>query len=354
MRILTICGTRPELVRLSRIIPKLDKLCEHTFVHTGQNYDPKLRDIFFKELEVRPPDISWGMALNTVGQQVGYVLQKAEETLAQVSPDRVLILGDTNSALSSYMARRMGIPVYHMEAGNRCHDLRSPEEANRVAIDHWSTVLMPYTERSRGNLLREGIAAQDIYVIGNPIFEVLYRVPFTKVLKQEGLEPGGYFLVTLHRQENVDDEERLVKFVLGLCGLNKEYAIPVVLSCHPRTKKRMQEARLDNMGQLRVYEPFGFKDFVTLEKNARCVLSDSGTVQEECCILHTPTVTLRDTTERPETIECGSNILSGCEPESILDAVKVAQASPRNWRVPAEYLVEDVSDTVCKILLGYR
>lgn len=355
IKLITICGTRPELIRLSRIIPKLDKLCHHTFVHTGQNHDPLLKDIFFRDLDIRQPDISWEIVTNTLSGQVAAIMQRTEETLREAKPDRLLILGDTNSALSSYIARRMNIPIYHMEAGNRCHDSKSPEEANRLAIDHWSTILMPYTERSRANLLVEGIPAQNIFVTGNPIHEVMRNQPETNVLSQLGLgllSPRSYFLATLHREENVDNPTRLSQFLAALDTIHSTYNLPVLLSCHPRTRKRL----LLNTAtpNITICEPFSFPDFFTLEKNALCVLTDSGTVQEECCLLHTPTVTLRDTTERPETIECGSNILSGSDLVTILNCLRAALASPRTWRVPSEYLIPDVSNTVCKIVLGYQ
>jgi UDP-N-acetylglucosamine 2-epimerase (non-hydrolysing) len=356
LKILTILGTRPEIIRLSRVIPKLDALCDHVVVHTGQNYDPRLKDVFFEELGVRAPDHTLE-ARGSFAVQVGAILSGCERLLESVKPDRVLILGDTNSGLASILARRMGVPVYHMEAGNRCYDDRVPEEVNRRIIDHSSDVLLPYTERSRQNLLREGIAGQRIFVTGNPIFEVIQhyepRVMKSPILGKLGLKERGYFLVTLHRAENVDVEPRLRAFVEAFDRLQREHGIPVIVSTHPRTRSRLaglKPAR-DNEG-IRYLDPFGFFDFIALEKNARCVLSDSGTVQEECCILRVPNVTLRDVTERPETLECGSNVLSGADPRAILELVRLVTSRDATWTAPAEYLRPDVSGTVAGLLTG--
>ena len=359
MKVMTILGTRPEIIRLSRVIEKLDALCDHVLVHTGQNYDHTLAGVFFDELGVRPPDHFLGVASTTFGEQIGKVLTESERVLAAERPDRLLLLGDTNSSLSAIVAKRMGIPVFHMEAGNRCYDDRVPEEVNRRIIDHCSDVLMPYTERSRTNLLREGIAGERVYVIGNPILEVIShyedRVRSSDAVRRLGLEPQRYFLVTMHREENVDVEQRLSSLVGALQLLEREHSLPIVVSTHPRTRDRMTRFGLDpESPTLRFPEPFGLFDFVALERDAFCVLSDSGTVQEECCIFHVPNVTIRDVTERPETVECGSNILSGVEPETVGRAVRVALATERAWRVPPEYLVEDVSTATTKIVLGHR
>lgn len=355
---MTILGTRPEIIRLSRVIEKLDTLCEHVLVHTGQNYDHSLTGVFFEELGVREPDRFLGVQSASFGEQIGKILVESEKVLAGERPDRLLLLGDTNSSLSAIVAKRIGIPVFHMEAGNRCYDDRVPEEVNRRVIDHCSDVWMPYTERSRANLLREGIAGERIYVVGNPIREVLThhddRVQSSDVVRRLGLEPKRFFLVTMHREENVDVEERLSSLVGALQLLEREYSFPIVVSTHPRTRDRMGRFGLDPESPLlRFPPPFGLFDFVALERNALCVLSDSGTVQEECCIFGIPNVTVRDVTERPETLEFGSNILSGVEPESVLRAVRVVVGQPPGWRVPPEYLVEDVSTPVAKIVLGY-
>jgi UDP-N-acetylglucosamine 2-epimerase (non-hydrolysing) len=357
MKLMTILGTRPEIIRLSRVIAKLDSLCQHVLVHTGQNFDPNLNDVFFKQLGVREPDHLLGARGATFAEQIGQILTLSEHVLVEERPDRLLILGDTNSALASVVAKRLGIPVFHMEAGNRCYDDRVPEEINRRVIDHSSDVLMPYTERSRSNLLREGIAAERIYVTGNPILEVIQhfdpQIQQSNVLLHLGLEAGRYFLVTMHREENVDDEHRLRSLIESLELIHKEYGLPIVCSTHPRTRNRMEKFQASGEHIL-FSEPFGFFDFVALERNAFCVLSDSGTVQEECCILRIANVTLRDVTERPETLECGSNILSGVEPETILRCVRIVLSQKRDWTVPREYLAEHVSDAVTRIALGHH
>ncbi|MDO9538336.1 MAG: UDP-N-acetylglucosamine 2-epimerase (non-hydrolyzing) [Thermoplasmata archaeon] len=353
MKVLTILGTRPEIIRLSRVIAKLDKCSDHVLVHTGQNYDKNLNEVFFKELKVRKPD-HFLNAKGSFAEQVGIILKGAEKILNSEKPDKVLLLGDTNSALSVLVAKRLGIPVYHMEAGNRCYDDRVPEEINRRVIDHSSDILMPYTERSRMNLLREGIASERIYVTGNPIKEVLDhygpQINASKVLQNYKLKPKKYMLATLHRAENVDIKDRLDDFVEAFNKLASIYKVPIIWSVHPHTRARLQKRHLDK--RIVAADPMGLFDFVKLEKNAMCVLTDSGTVQEECCIFKVPNVTLRDVTERPETIEVGSNILSGSNPDNIIKCVEIALAQPCNWNPPVEYLVPDVSSTVVNILHG--
>jgi UDP-N-acetylglucosamine 2-epimerase (non-hydrolysing) len=354
---MTILGTRPEIIRLSRIIEKLDHLCDHVLVHTGQNYDASLNDVFFQELGVRQPDHYLG-ARGSFGEQIGTILAGSERVMQAEKPDKFLVLGDTNSSLAAIMAKRLGIPVYHMEAGNRCYDDRVPEEVNRRIIDHSSDVLMPYTERSRQNLLREGIDGHQIFVTGNPIYEVMQhydpQIRGSASMQQLGIEPGRFFLVTMHRAENVDVEPRLRMLVEALHRLTHEYRLPIVCSLHPRTKRRLREFGLaESHEQIRWLTPLGFFDFVNLEMNASCVLSDSGTVQEECSILRVANVTIRDTTERPETLEVGSNMLSGVNPDSILASVRTVLSQPPQWAAPPEYVVPLVSQTVVKILLAH-
>jgi UDP-N-acetylglucosamine 2-epimerase (non-hydrolysing) len=359
MRIVTVLGTRPEIIRLSRIIEKLDRLAEHTLVHTGQNFDPNLSDVFFSELNVRAPDHFLNAQGASFGEQVAKIIAGIEPILTDVRPDRLLILGDTNSGLTAFVAKRMGIPVYHMEAGNRCYDDRVPEEVNRRVIDHSSDILMPYTERSRTNLLREGLPTNRVYVTGNPIREVIdhyaAQVQASNALRRLDVEPGKYFLVTMHRAENVDIEARLRALSEALDLLQREYGLPVIVSTHPRTRGKMELFGLRNENeQIRFMDPMGFFDFIALEKSAFCALSDSGTVQEECCLFRVANVTIRDVTERPETIECGSNMLSGADPKHIMTCVKTVLDQRTSWTVPPEYLEQQVSDTVVKILLGYR
>ena len=358
MKVMTVLGTRPEIIRLSRVIAKLDTLCRHILVHTGQNFDRNLSTICFQQLQVREPDHNLGIRGATMGDQIGKILSAMEQVLRHEQPDRLLLLGDTNSALAAIIAKRMGIPVFHMEAGNRCFDDRVPEEVNRRIIDHCSDVLMPYTERSRSNLLREGIPGQRIYVVGNPILEVMQHytegICASDVLNRLRLTKGQYFLVTMHRAENVDIEARLRSLIEGFRHLQRTYGFPLVCSLHPRTSSKMQQygMRVDDE-EIQFHEPFGFFDFVALERNAFCILSDSGTVQEECCILKVANVTIRDVTERPETIVCGSNMLSGASAEMIVQCVRVVLDQRRDWAVPSEYLVENVSDKVVKVVLSH-
>jgi UDP-N-acetylglucosamine 2-epimerase (non-hydrolysing) len=354
---MTILGTRPEIIRLALVIEKLDHLADHVLVHTGQNLDPKLSDVFFEELGVRKPDHQLAITGASPGDQIGRILAASERLLHEERPDRVLILGDTNSGLAAVMAKRLGIPVYHMEAGNRCYDDRVPEEVNRRIIDHCSDVLLPYTERSRQNLLREGFHAQRVLVTGNPIYEVLQhyadRIARSRILETLGIEAGRYFVVTLHRAENVDVPARLADVTKALEQLHSEHGLPVIVSTHPRTRSKLEAAGIASGGKaVRFLDPFGFFDFVTLEKNARCVLTDSGTVQEEACIFRLPSVVMRDATERVEILESGGSVLSGTDPERILACVRTALDQRGDWTVPREYLEPTVSATVVKILLG--
>ena len=358
MKIMTIFGTRPEIIRLSLVLKVLDQHCEHVTVHTGQNYDESLSDVFIRDLDIRTPDIHLGIKSKTFGDQIGQILTKTDEILEQHKPDRVLLLGDTNSALTAIVAARRQIPVFHMEAGNRCYDDRVPEEINRRIIDHSSSVLMPYTERSKENLVREGIERDRIFVTGNPIKEVLdtfaSQIDASEVMTALAVKPFEYFLVTLHRAENVDVPDRINKIFEALGEVARKFGKDVLVSVHPRTAEKLEEHGIrPSSPSIRLLKALGFFDFVKLEKNSLAVLTDSGTVQEECSIFGIPNITLRDVTERPETIECGSNILSGSETDSIVNAVEIAIAQPAAWVPPREYLAGNVSQTVSKILLGY-
>ncbi|MGA9086527.1 MAG: UDP-N-acetylglucosamine 2-epimerase (non-hydrolyzing) [Methanoregula sp.] len=359
MKVMTILGTRPELIRLSRIIGKLDAHCTHILVHTGQNFDKNLKDIFFEDLNIRTPDYFLNVRGETAGEQIAQILTRTEEVIQKERPDRVLLLGDTNSSLSAIIAKRRGIPVFHMEAGNRCYDDRVPEEVNRRIIDHASDILMPYTERSRANLIREGIPGERIFVSGNPILEVINyysdRISRSDVLERLNIEKNRFFLVTLHRSENVDLPDRLREVVAALAALGRQYGMPVICSLHPRTRDKIRQFNIETDKEvIRFYEPFGFFDFIRLEQDACCVLSDSGTVQEECCLFHVPNVTIRDVTERPEILECGSNMLAGVDQETILRCVRLALSTPPVWVAPREYLDEHVSSTVLNILLSHH
>jgi UDP-N-acetylglucosamine 2-epimerase (non-hydrolysing) len=360
MKVMTILGTRPEIIRLSRIIEKLDSHCTHILVHTGQNFDKKLNEIFFEDLKIRMPDYFLNVKGASFGEQIAQILIETEKVIEKEHPDRLLILGDTNSSLGVIIAKRMGIPVIHMEAGNRCFDDRVPEEVNRRIIDHSSDVLLPYTERSRMNLIQEGIATDRIHVIGNPIYEVIEfyqkQIDASDIIQCLGLKKGNFFLVTMHRAENVDKLERLGEFLEALKLLAEFYQIPIVCSLHPRTKDKLEQFGLmtDATRSIQFHEPFGFFDFISLEKHARCVISDSGTVQEECCIFHIPNVTIRDVTERPETIECGSNILTGADRDWIVNCVKLVLSQAPEWNTPDEYVNKTVSTAVTKIVLGFN
>ncbi len=358
MKVVTLFGTRPEIIRLSEVIKQLDRFCEQTLIHTSQNYDPNLSDVFFDELQLRQPDLHLGVQADNFAEQVGQILARTGEALARLQPDRVLILGDTNSALAAIIAARLRIPVYHMEAGNRCYDDRVPEEINRRIIDHSSNVLLPYTHRSKENLLREGIERQRIFVIGNPIHEVLKahsaRIEASDVLTRLNLTAGQYFLVTLHRAENVDQPDRLAALLSGLARVADRYQRPLVFSVHPRTADKLARFGLDPQSdRVRLLKPLGFFDFVKLERTAFGVLSDSGTVQEECCLFNVPNVTVRDVTERAETVEVGSNILSGADPAMIVNAMQIALETSHTWTPPVEYTEPEVARTVVKIVLGY-
>jgi len=358
MKILTVIGTRPEIIRLSRIIPLLDRYSDHVLIHTGQNYNPLLKDVFFNELNIRNPNYFLECKSSSPGEQIGKILSGCESLFQQENPDRILILGDTNSGLCAIIAKRMGIPVFHMEAGNRCFDDRVPEEVNRRVIDHSSDILLPYTERSRMNLINEGIEHKRIFVTGNPILEVInyYSSYINKsaIIQKLNIKKFQYFLVTLHRAENVDNPERLTILMKSINLLQKKYSFPVIVSTHPHTKDRLNKISILDNPSILFLDPFGFFDFMHLEKNAFCVISDSGTVQEECSIQNIPNITVRETTERPETLEVGSNILSGFEPESIIRCADLVLSHPIECSIPKEYLEVNVSSIAAKIVLGYH
>ena len=359
MKILTLFGTRPEIIRLSLIIKELDGCSEQTLVHTGQNYDPNLSQVFLDELGIRPLDHHLEIQSSSFGEQAGQILAKTDALLERIKPDRLLILGDTNSGLAAVVAARRGIPVYHLEAGNRCYDNRVPEEVNRRIIDHSSDILLPYTHRSAANLVAEGIRRERIFVVGNPIGEVLQHfdpaISTSGILSGLGLKPGEYFLATVHRAENVDPPQRLRAILEGLTALAETYGKPVVISMHPRTADRIQKAGLVlDHTKLRIEPPFGLFDFIHLEKHAYGVVTDSGTVQEEACLFNIPSVTIRDVTERPETTECGSNILAGAVPDLLLSGMRLALKSAGAWPVPEEYQRHNVASTVAKIMLSFK
>jgi len=359
MKILTILGTRPEIIRLSLIIKELDRInIKNIIVHTGQNYDSKLSDIFFKDLDLRKPDYYLGIKEDKVGAQIGKIIEKAEEIILKEKPELLLVLGDTNSALSAISAARHSVPILHLEAGNRCFDWRVPEEKNRVIMDHISNWLVPYTERSKENLIKEGISSEFIFVSGNPIREVLEyfkdKIEESNVLNKLKIKEKDYFLITAHREENVDDPDILNVIIKGLNLIAEKFKKDLIFSVHPRTKSKLSKSKIKLSKNIKVSEPFGFFDFVKLEKNALAVITDSGTVQEECSILKTPTVTIRETTERPETVECGSNILSGTsDSEKIFETVNQMLKINNDWISPYENDL-NVSNKITKFLLHQK
>ena len=359
MKVLTVVGTRPEIIRLSRTIIKLDETFDHVLVHTGQNWDPMLSDVFFEELQVRKPDRFLGVDTSSLGRVLGGVLVGVEEALAEVRPDALLVLGDTNSCIAALMARRMKVPVYHMEAGNRCFDQNVPEETNRRLVDHISDFNLVYTEHARRNLLSEGLHPRRIMHTGSPMREVLEhygpQIEASTVLDRLSLEPGGYFLVSAHREENVDDPERLGKLLACLRAVRDEWNLPVLVSTHPRTRKRLEAQALDPSALERIvfHEPFGFFDYVRLQTQARCTLSDSGTISEESAILGFAAVTLRDSIERPEALDTGSILMTGLDPAGLVEAVGVAiGAAVGSMSCPDDYQVGDTSDRVARFILS--
>jgi UDP-N-acetylglucosamine 2-epimerase (non-hydrolysing) len=352
IKILTILGTRPEIIRLSQIIPKLDKYSKHILVHTGQNYDYNLDRIFFKDLRVRKPDY-YLSARGTFANQIAKILTGLEKIIANERPDKFLVLGDTNSSLGAIAAKRLGVPVYHMEAGNRSFIKRAPEETNRKIIDHSSDILLPYSRRSADNLLDEGIPRKAIYVTGNPIFEVLKKfeeeINNSNILKKLNIKKNNFFLLTLHREENVDNILRFKKLIKIINLIRKKYNYNIIWPIHPRSKKKIIKLKLKIDKKIFLINPLGFFDFVNLEKNSYCVLTDSGTVQEETSILKVPSIVLRESTERPETLESGATIVDD-NIESILDNIKVSIDSKDSIEIPSDYIKENVSWTVTKIL----
>lgn len=363
-KVMTVVGTRPEIIKLSRVLAELDRHVDHYFVHTGQNYDPRLSDVFFSDLELRQPDCYLGAAAETPMQTIAQVLVRVDELLVAQRPDAMLVYGDTNSCLAAYPAKRRRVPVFHMEAGNRCFDERVPEEINRRLLDHLCDINLPLTEHARRYLIAEGLPPQMVITTGSPMREVLdyHRdaIARSTILAEQGLTHGCYFLVSCHREENVDDPEALQQIVTVLDRLAAEYGWPVLVSVHPRTRKRLTDLG-DRAGVrhplVRLLEPFGFLDYVHLQQHAACVLSDSGTITEESALLGFPAVTLRETHERPEGMDVGVLIMTGRQPERVLHAVEVTMTchSDQTMARPevADYRNPGVSQQVLKIILSY-
>ncbi len=359
LKIMTVLGTRPEIIRLSGVIRLLDSHVEHVLVHTGQNSDFSLNEVFFQDLRIRPPDYFLNVSRASLGTILGEVLMKTEETLVEERPDAVLILGDTNSAFAAVIARRMKIPVYHMEAGNRCFDFNVPEEINRRVIDHISDFNLVYTEHARRNLLAEGIHPRRIYLTGSPMREVLdanrEAISRSDVLSRLGVAAKKFFLASMHRAENVDVESNFVQLIEALRRLEDEYKYPVIVSTHPRTQQRLAALGVGSSENVRFLPPFGYHDYMRLQTEAYCTLSDSGTISEESAILGFPAVTMRTAMERPEAMDSGHIVLTGLAPETILNAVRfvVGQAEQdRGYTIPEAYAVQNTAARVVKLILG--
>jgi UDP-N-acetylglucosamine 2-epimerase len=361
LKVMTIVGTRPELIRLSRVIAKLDAHCQHTLVHTGQNYDYELNAVFFEELGIRTPDVFLNAAGDSAIATIANVLLTIDPVLAQVQPDAVLILGDTNSALAAIAAKRRKIPIFHSEAGNRCFDQRVPEEINRKIVDHLADIHLPYSEIAKSYLLREGIAPDQIIKTGSPMCEVLEfyapQIEQSEVLQRLGLESEQYFVVSAHREENVDSPENLQRLFGLLHGLVERYGMPVIVSTHPRTKKRIADLGLTAHSSVVFSKPFGFLDYIKLQTQAKVVLSDSGTITEESSILNFPALNLREMNERPEGFEQGAVMMVGLNGERILSAIELlatqTRGSNRTLQLVEDYAANNVSDKILRILMSY-
>jgi UDP-N-acetylglucosamine 2-epimerase (non-hydrolysing) len=361
LKIMTFIGTRPEIIRLSRTMTRLDEFVNQIIVHTGQNYDYELNEIFFKELELRKPNYFLEVDTSSLEASVGDIIRKSGTVMRKENPDAVLVLGDTNSCLAAYMAKRLHIPVFHMEAGNRCFDLNVPEEVNRRIIDHISDFNLVYTEHARRHLISEGLPHRRIYLTGSPMKEVLdYYLPKiegSSALTDLSLSPKSYFLVSTHREENVDNPENLSRILHVLNKLAEDYNIPVIVSTHPRTRKKIEKlADLQINSLIKFLKPFGFLDYVNLQMNALCVLSDSGTISEESSILNFPAISLRQSMERPEAQDAGTIVLTGFEPEVVLNAihsvVKEFEITGGYMRIADEYTIDNTSWRVLKLILG--
>lgn len=362
LKIVTIVGTRPELIRLSRVIARLDETVNHVLVHTGQNYDFALNEVFFRDLGIRKPDHLLGVDTSSLGHVLGETLIRTEQVLLKEKPDAVLVLGDTNSSIAALMAKRMRIPVYHMEAGNRCFDENVPEETNRRMVDHVADFNLVYTEHARRNLLAEGLHPRRMLLTGSPMREVLdtYRpqIDASDALDRLGLSEAGYFLVSAHREENVDSPERLQMLLDCLLAVRDEWKMPIYVTTHPRTRKRLET--LPNWEEpegLIFHEPFGFHDYNRLQLGAACVLSDSGTIAEESTILGFPAITLRDSIERPEALDTGGIIMTGLDAHDVVEAVKVAMTEHVNGMVagsatPSDYAIENTSSRAVNFILS--
>jgi UDP-N-acetylglucosamine 2-epimerase (non-hydrolysing) len=361
MKVATILGTRPEIIRLSRVIAALDSCTQHVLIHTGQNYDYELNQVFFDDLEIRRPDRFLQVAGRNAADTIGLVISKASDILAEVLPDAVLILGDTNSCLAALAAKRLKIPVFHMEAGNRCFDDRVPEEINRRMVDHISDINLPYSDIAREYLLREGIAPDRIIKTGSPMYEVLayyrHKIDHSNVLARLDLTEDNYFMVSSHREENVDSPRQLQNLVKVLESVASKYQLPVIVSVHPRTQKRIDTEGLTFSENIRLMKAMGLTDYVHLMMKARATLSDSGTITEESSILNFRALNIREAHERPEGMEEGAVMMTGLDVERVLDALKVLEAQPtgdrRLLQIVSDYNIPNVSEKIVRIIYSY-
>lgn len=360
LKVATIVGTRPEIIRLSSTIKLLDKHLDQVFIHTGQNYDYELNEIFFDDLGLRKPDYFLNVDTSSVGKVYGETISKSEEVLVKEKPDAVLLLGDTNSSIAGIIAKRMRIPIFHMEAGNRSFDMNVPEEINRRIIDHVADFNLVYTEHARRHLLSEGLPHRRIYLTGSPMYEVLMdnmdKIKQSNVLTQLKLEKGRYFIISTHREENVDNPAHLQLILNVLNGLAEKYDVPVIVSTHPRTKKRLDMlAGKEVDSRIQFLKPFGFVDYVNLQMNALCAISDSGTISEESAILSFPAISIRQSMERPEAQDTGTIILSGFDLQVVMDSVElvIAEHKEKEYKkIPFEYQIENTSWRVLKLIMG--
>lgn len=360
LKVATIVGTRPEIIRLSSTIKLLDKHLDQVFIHTGQNYDYELNEIFFDDLGLRKPDYFLNVDTSSVGKVYGETISKSEEVLVKEKPDAVLLLGDTNSSIAGIIAKRMRIPIFHMEAGNRSFDMNVPEEINRRIIDHVADFNLVYTEHARRHLLSEGLPHRRIYLTGSPMYEVLMdnmdKIKQSNVLTQLKLEKGRYFIISTHREENVDNPTHLQLILNVLNGLAEKYDVPVIVSTHPRTKKRLDMlAGKEVDSRIQFLKPFGFVDYVNLQMNALCAISDSGTISEESAILSFPAISIRQSMERPEAQDTGTIILSGFDLQVVMDSVElvIAEHKEKEYKkIPFEYQIENTSWRVLKLIMG--
>lgn len=357
LKVATIVGTRPEIIRLSSLIKHLDKYTSHTLVHTGQNYDPKLNDVFFEDLGLRKPDIYFNVDVTSFASVMADTLLRTEELIRRDRPDAVIVLGDTNSSVAAIASERMGVPVYHLEAGNRSFDRNVPEELNRRMVDHISTFNLPYNDYSLRNLLAEGLHPRFLLKTGSPMTEVYLdnqeRIESSAILSELDLEVGEYFLASVHRQENVDNSARLMRVIECLNKLALTYDKPVLVSTHPRTRASLGRSKSQIESGVILHDPFGFRDYAKLQKNAFCVVSDSGTISEEASIMGFPAVTIRDSMERPEALETGSIVMSGLSSAHLLESVElVISKHERSVQSPEGYETNDFSSRVLKFIFS--